>query len=90
MPAMDGIDATREITADDLSPAVVMLTGSDSAADVTRAREAGASAYLTKDQIAEDLVRDPERGVALATLPACSRSSRSSTCSSRPASSASS
>jgi len=33
-----------------------MLTGSNSAADVARAREAGAAACLTKDHIAEDLV----------------------------------
>jgi len=57
MPVMDGIEATREITADAAPPAVVMLTGSESAADVARAREAGAAAYLTKDHIADDLVR---------------------------------
>jgi DNA-binding NarL/FixJ family response regulator len=34
-----------------------VLTGSAATADVARAREAGADGYLTKDQIAEELVR---------------------------------
>ena len=34
-----------------------MLTGSAVTTDVARAREAGADGYLTKDQIADDLVR---------------------------------
>lgn len=35
---------------------VLMLTGSDAKADVRRAGEVGASAYVVKDQIAEALV----------------------------------
>jgi len=34
-----------------------VLTGSDAPEDITRARAAGASGYVTKDQIAGDLVR---------------------------------
>ena len=58
MPVLDGIAATRAIT-DEFAgePAVLILTGSDSAADVARARAAGAAGYVTKDQIAEELVR---------------------------------
>jgi DNA-binding NarL/FixJ family response regulator len=33
-----------------------MLTGSSSAADVARAREAGAGGYVTKDRIASELI----------------------------------
>jgi CheY-like chemotaxis protein len=36
---------------------VIVLTGSAAAQDVSRARAAGAAAYVTKDQIAGDLVR---------------------------------
>jgi len=34
----------------------LMLTGSNAAADVDRARDAGAAAYVTKDRIASQLV----------------------------------
>ena len=33
-----------------------MLTGSDSSADVDRARRAGAAGYITKDRIASQLI----------------------------------
>ena len=46
MPVMDGIDATRAIRSELPSTQVV-----------DRARTAGASGYVTKDQIAGDLVR---------------------------------
>jgi DNA-binding NarL/FixJ family response regulator len=56
MPVLDGFEATREIrsTGDEVS--VLMLTGSDSRADVDRSRDAGASGYVTKDRIASELV----------------------------------
>jgi DNA-binding NarL/FixJ family response regulator len=57
MPVVDGFDATRQIRAELPGTRVVVLTGSASTADVARAREAGAAAYVTKDQIAEELVR---------------------------------
>ena len=61
MPCLDGITATRTITA--LLPGlrVVMLSSSAAAEDVERARNAGASGYLTKDaagaEITEEVVR---------------------------------
>ncbi len=57
MPVMDGFEATRTITGNGSAAAVLVLTGSDSTADVARAREAGAAAYLTKDHVAQDVVR---------------------------------
>ena len=56
MPALDGIEATREIRAAGSDAAIFMLTGSNSRADVDSAREAGASGYVTKDRIASELV----------------------------------
>jgi DNA-binding NarL/FixJ family response regulator len=57
MPVMDGIEATERISAELHETRVVVLTGSAATQDVARARAAGASAYVTKDQIAGDLVR---------------------------------
>ncbi len=56
MPVMDGFEATRRIRAEDDDVAVLMLTGSNARADVDRAREAGAAAYVTKDRIAAELI----------------------------------
>ena len=56
MPVLDGIEATREIRAAGSDTAILMLTGSNSRADVDSAREAGASGYVTKDRIASELV----------------------------------
>jgi len=57
MPVVDGFDATRELRRDLPDTRVLVLTGSASADDIARARAAGAAGYITKDQIAEDLVR---------------------------------
>jgi DNA-binding NarL/FixJ family response regulator len=57
MPVMDGIEATRAICEEVPGTRVVVLTGSAATVDVSRARTAGAAAYVTKDQIAGDLVR---------------------------------
>jgi DNA-binding NarL/FixJ family response regulator len=57
MPVMDGIDATRAIRGELPATSVIVLTGSNATGDVSAAREAGASGYVTKDQIAGDLVR---------------------------------
>ena len=57
MPVMDGIDATRTIRDELPETSVIVLTGSEAPQDVSRARSAGASGYVTKDQIAGDLVR---------------------------------
>ena len=56
MPVLDGFEATREIRASEEGARVLMLTGSNSRADVDRSREAGASGYVTKDRIASELV----------------------------------
>ena len=56
MPVMDGIEATRRIRESRPSACVLMLTGSNAAIDVDRAREAGAAGYITKDRIASQLV----------------------------------
>jgi DNA-binding NarL/FixJ family response regulator len=56
MPVLDGFEATREIRAASEAIRVLMLTGSNSRADVGRSREVGASGYVTKDRIASELV----------------------------------
>jgi DNA-binding NarL/FixJ family response regulator len=56
MPVMDGIEATRRIRESRPNACVVMLTGSSSAADVDRSRDAGAVGYVTKDRIASELL----------------------------------
>lgn len=58
MPVMDGLDATREIRAQDPGASVLILTGGTNVADVDKARTAGARAYLTKDRIAAELVAE--------------------------------
>ncbi|HEY0417046.1 MAG TPA: response regulator transcription factor [Gaiellaceae bacterium] len=57
MPVMDGIEATEAIREEVPEARVIVLTGSDAPHDVSRARAAGATGYVTKDQIAGDLVR---------------------------------
>ncbi len=56
MPGLDGFDATAEILMGDGTPRVLVLTGSADPADLDRAQAAGAWAYLTKENIAEELV----------------------------------
>ena len=56
MPVLDGFEATREIRSASDAVRVLMLTGSNSRADVDRSRAAGASGYVTKDRIASELV----------------------------------
>jgi CheY-like chemotaxis protein len=56
MPVMDGVEATRRIREARPGSCVLMLTGSNAAADVDRSRDAGAAAYVTKDRIASELV----------------------------------
>jgi DNA-binding NarL/FixJ family response regulator len=57
MPVMDGIEAAREIKSElDGDVSILMLTGSNSRSDVDRARQAGASGYVTKDRIAAELI----------------------------------
>ena len=56
MPVMDGIEAAREIRSSRDGTCILMLTGSNSRADVDRARQAGAAGYVTKDRIAAELI----------------------------------
>ena len=56
MPVMDGIEAARAIHAANGGTHILMLTGSNSRTDVDRARQAGASGYVTKDRIAAELI----------------------------------
>jgi DNA-binding NarL/FixJ family response regulator len=57
MPVMDGIEATERIRVESPDTRVIVLTGSEAPKDVSRARAAGAAGYVTKDQIAGDLLR---------------------------------
>jgi DNA-binding NarL/FixJ family response regulator len=56
MPIMDGIQATKQIRKQRPDERILMLTGSNSRADVDRARAAGAAGYVTKDRIAAELI----------------------------------
>ena len=56
MPRMDGFEATRRILSQRPATQVLMVTGSDASQDVAAARGAGAAGYVTKDQIAAELI----------------------------------
>jgi len=56
MPVMDGIEALAELRKNGSTAGVLMLTGSNARVDVDRARQAGASGYVTKDRIAAELI----------------------------------
>ena len=55
-PGMDGIEATRQIVADNAKTRVVVLTAFSDQPRVLRALAAGACGYLLKDAEPEDLV----------------------------------
>jgi DNA-binding NarL/FixJ family response regulator len=68
MPVMDGIEATRRLTAHEGAPRVLMLTTFDLDEHVYDALAAGASGFLLKDATAErlfDAVRVVAAGEAL-------------------------
>ena len=56
MPLVDGIEATRRIRESRPTACILMLTGSNVAAEIDRSRQAGAAAYLTKDRVGPQLV----------------------------------
>jgi DNA-binding NarL/FixJ family response regulator len=53
---MDGAEATRQLTALDHPPRVLILTAYESEADILRAIEAGATGYLLKDADPAELI----------------------------------
>ena len=56
MPRMDGVEATRPITARGDAPRVVVLTTFDLDEYAFAAIKAGAAAFLLKDALPEDLL----------------------------------
>ena len=56
MPVLDGIEAARRIRLELPNATILILTGSSTAADVDRARQAGVAGFLTKDRIGTQLV----------------------------------
>jgi len=56
MPVMNGIEATRRICDANPDVKVVIITGSESRVDSSRARAAGAAAFMRKDRSAAQLV----------------------------------
>jgi DNA-binding NarL/FixJ family response regulator len=52
---LDGVAATRQLTAAEAPPRVLVLTMFDTDADITRAIEAGATGYLLKAERPEEL-----------------------------------
>jgi DNA-binding NarL/FixJ family response regulator len=64
MPGVDGIEATRQITAAGGAPRVLALTTFDVDEHVVAALRAGAVGYLLKDVTAEDLVGAVRRAAA--------------------------
>jgi DNA-binding NarL/FixJ family response regulator len=56
MPGMDGIEATRMITADPVATRVIILTTFDDDDYVYAALRAGASGFLVKDMALEDIL----------------------------------
>jgi two-component system nitrate/nitrite response regulator NarL len=57
MPGMSGVEATRAVTAQFRSIAVLVMTVSATATDVLDALEAGAAGYLLKDSEPDEIVR---------------------------------
>ena len=75
MPVMDGVEATRLITAAG-GPRVLVLTTYDTDTDILRAVEAGATGYLLKDTPRDalvDAVRAASRGETVLAPPLAAR-----------------
>ncbi len=63
MPGTDGIEACRRLTSQQDPPIVVMLTTHDEPGVVRAARQAGASAFLSKETAPKELARMLKRVV---------------------------
>ena len=68
MPGMDGIEACKEITSKPGAPVVVMLTTHDEPGVIVAAKQAGATAFLSKETAPKELAKilrrivdEPER-----------------------------
>ncbi|MCB5166154.1 response regulator transcription factor [Streptomyces bambusae] len=75
-PGIDGVEATRRITAGADSPHVLVLTTYDTDADITRAIGAGATGYLLKAERPEELfsaIQDAAQGRTALSAPVASR-----------------
>jgi DNA-binding NarL/FixJ family response regulator len=57
LPGITGVDAIRAIHADDPFAKIIVLTMYEGDHDIHRALQAGATTYLLKNTLAEDLVR---------------------------------
>lgn len=57
MPVMGGVDAIRAIRRDDPKARIIVLTMYRGEEDIFRALEAGASSYLLKDTLSDDLIQ---------------------------------
>lgn len=68
MPVMDGVEATRRITAERPSTAVVVLTTFDDDELIWEGMRAGARGYLLKDVPPEELIEAIEAAAAGKTL----------------------
>jgi DNA-binding NarL/FixJ family response regulator len=56
MPRLNGIQVTKELAADPMSPAVVICSVEDDPEIIDAARQAGALGYVVKARIREDLI----------------------------------
>jgi DNA-binding NarL/FixJ family response regulator len=57
MPLMDGVEATRKVREANVPTQILMLTGAENGVDPADAIEAGANAFLRKEQGVDELRR---------------------------------
>jgi DNA-binding NarL/FixJ family response regulator len=69
MPQIDGVEATRRITAAHPACRIVMLTMHGARARIRDALQAGAVGYLLKDSRAEEIVRAVQAAHVAVTVP---------------------
>jgi len=70
LPGMSGLDVVRQLRAKDERVAIVVLSSADRDAFETPAVEAGADAYVGKDQVTSALVPALRRAVRARATPA--------------------